>query len=62
MLNQYYAQLGDFSNINTSGQGASNQNAVNYGNDITTTPNPFVQIFGQLEQNGEQLAAASAAG
>lgn len=61
MLNQYYAQLGDFSNINTSGQGASNQNAVNYGNDITTTPNPFAQIFGQLAQTGGQLGSAAIA-
>lgn len=56
MLNQYYAQLGAFSNINSGGQSAGNQNAVNYGQDITVQQNPFQQVFGDLA-TGAQAAA-----
>jgi hypothetical protein len=47
LLNQYYAQLGAFSNINTAGQGAANTNATNYGQDITVS-DPFADIFGPI--------------
>lgn len=45
-----------FNQINTGGQNAGNQNAINYGQDITTTPDPFAQVFGGLVQ-GAQAAA-----
>jgi hypothetical protein len=47
LMSQYYAQLGAFNQINTGGQTAGNQNAVNYGQDITVS-DPFAQIFGPL--------------
>lgn len=59
MLNQYYAQLGAFNQINTGGQGAANQNAVNYGQDITVQQDPFTQIFGALAGAGGQIGAAA---
>lgn len=60
LMNQYNAQLGAFSSINTGGQTAGNQNAVNYGQDITTTQDPFTQIFGDLAGAGGQIGAAYA--
>jgi len=47
ILNSYYAQLGAFSNINDAGQSGGNQNAVNYGQTVTTS-DPFAQIFSGL--------------
>lgn len=62
LLQQYYAQLGAFNNINNSGQGAGNQNAVNYGQDITTQQDPFMQVFGDLAAGAGQVGAAYAKG
>jgi hypothetical protein len=59
LLNQYYAQLSAFSSINSGGQTAGNQNAVNYGQDITTQQDPFTTIFGDLAGAGAQLGSAS---
>jgi len=56
LLQQYYAQLGAFNNINNSGQGAANQNAVNFGNDITVS-DPFADVFGPLVGAGATLGA-----
>lgn len=58
LLQQYYAQLGAFNNINGSGQTAGNQNAVNYGQDITVQ-DPFGQVFGALGQAGAAYAGAA---
>jgi hypothetical protein len=48
LMNQYYQQLQAFQNINTSGQGAGNQNAINYGQEVTVQQDPFTSIFGAL--------------
>lgn len=49
ILNNYFSQFGAFSNIFGQGQGAGNQNAVNYGQDITVS-DPFSEIFGTAAQ------------
>lgn len=61
LMNQYYAQLGAFNSINSSGQSAGNQAAVNYGNTITTS-DPFAQIFGGLTSAASAAAPYLAAG
>lgn len=60
LLQQYYAQLGAFNNINGSAQGAGNTNATNYGQDITVQ-DPFGQVFGALGQAGAAYAGAAGA-
>jgi hypothetical protein len=59
LLNQYALQLGSFNAINTGGQSAGNQNAVNYGQDITVQQDPFTQIFGDLAGAGGQIGSAA---
>lgn len=46
MLNQYYAQMGAFNQINSGGQGAANNQAIQYGSQVTQQADPFTTIFG----------------
>src|SRR5271166_2522236 len=50
LLGLYGQNFGAFNQINTGGQGAANQNANPYGQDITVTQNPWMSIFQGLMQ------------
>lgn len=56
MLNQYYAQMGAFNQINNGGQTGSNNQALQYGGQVTTS-DPFGQFMGALGQAGQAYTA-----
>ena len=60
LLQQWALQYGAFNNVNQAGQGAQNNQAVQFGGEVTTS-DPFGAIFGPLAQAGGQLGAASIA-
>lgn len=57
MINDYLAQLGQFGNINGAGQNAGNQNAINYGQDISTS-DPLGELIGAAKAAAPFIAGA----
>ena len=57
ILNNYNEQLGLSAGVYGQGQGAGNQQALNYGQDITVS-DPFAQIFGAAANAAPYLIGA----